>query len=378
MQKTKKFKLFIFHPYPKFGGADRSIIRLINSLKFNDITVISLTKCNYGKYLNKKIHFKRLDCKRVFFSIIKLRKFIVREISNDNTKKNLIISNQNFANIATIISLRFVKNIKKILIERNHFDELRYYRNITDFLKKKIILFCVILLYKKSDAVIGISKKLSSDLSKLINKKVHTIYNPAIDRSLFKEKKIKIPKKFLKKNKNDFILLNVGFFELQKDQLTILKALKIVKRKHSNFHLILIGSGSMKRMLEKYISTNGLNKDVTIFENITDAKPFYKIADLFILSSVYEGFANVVAEALFYNCPVITSNCNAGPMEIIENGKFGDFFPKSNFEILSKKIINFIKDPKKLNNKVNKSKNSLKKFTLQKSEANYKKLFEKI
>ena len=189
MQNKKKIKLFIFHPYPKFGGADRSIIRLINGLNFNDITIISLTKCNYDKYLNKKVKFKRLDSKRVLFSINKLRKFILSKIDNNDDKKNLIISNQNFANIIAIISLKFVKNIKKILIERNHLDELRYYRNITDFFKKKIILFCIKLFYKKSDAIIGISKKLSDDLSKFINKKVYTFYNPAIDRSLFKEKK---------------------------------------------------------------------------------------------------------------------------------------------------------------------------------------------
>ena len=378
MQNKKKIKLFIFHPYPKFGGADRSIIRLINGLNFNDITIISLTKCNYDKYLNKKVKFKRLDSKRVLFSINKLRKFILSKIDNNDDKKNLIISNQNFANIIAIISLKFVKNIKKILIERNHLDELRYYRNITDFFKKKIILFCIKLFYKKSDAIIGISKKLSDDLSKFINKKVYTFYNPAIDRSLFKEKKKQEFQKIKNKIQSDCVILNVGFFELQKDQLTILKALKIVKQKYSNFHLILIGNGSMYKILKDYININNLNNNVSIFKNITDAKPFYKNSDLFILSSIYEGFANVVAEALFYKCPVITSDCNAGPMEIIEHGKFGDFFPKSNSKILSRKIINFIKDPKKLKDKANKSKNSLNRFTLKKNLSYYKKLFKEI
>ena len=58
--QSKKIKLFIFQPYPKFGGADRSIIKLINGLDNNDITLISLQKCNYNKYLNKKIKYKLL------------------------------------------------------------------------------------------------------------------------------------------------------------------------------------------------------------------------------------------------------------------------------------------------------------------------------
>ena len=67
MNSQNKIKLFIFHPYPKFGGADRSIIKLINGLKIDDITFISLTKCKYEKYLNKKINYKILKSKTTFF-----------------------------------------------------------------------------------------------------------------------------------------------------------------------------------------------------------------------------------------------------------------------------------------------------------------------
>ena len=69
MHINKKVKLFIFQPYPQFGGADRSIIKLINGLNYSDITLISILKCNYAKYLNKKIRFKQLENKRVIFSI---------------------------------------------------------------------------------------------------------------------------------------------------------------------------------------------------------------------------------------------------------------------------------------------------------------------
>ena len=48
MYSKKKVRLFIFQPYPKFGGDDRSIIKLINGLNFDDITLISLSKCYYS------------------------------------------------------------------------------------------------------------------------------------------------------------------------------------------------------------------------------------------------------------------------------------------------------------------------------------------
>jgi glycosyltransferase involved in cell wall biosynthesis len=70
---------------------------------------------------------------------------------------------------------------------------------------------------------------------------------------------------------------------------------------------------------------------------------FYKKSNLFILSSIYEGFGNVLVEALQHKCPVITSNCKSGPMEIIENGKYGYFFNVGDYFGLSKKILNFYK-----------------------------------
>ena len=117
MYSKKKVRLFIFQPYPKFGGADRSIIKLINGLNFNDITLISLSKCYYSQYLNKKIQYKILRSSRTLYSIFELRKFIQEKISKKRLKKNIIISNQNFANIVTIISLKKITEIKKILIE---------------------------------------------------------------------------------------------------------------------------------------------------------------------------------------------------------------------------------------------------------------------
>ena len=374
MYSKKKVRLFIFQPYPKFGGADRSIIKLINGLNFNDITLISLSKCYYSQYLNKKIQYKILRSSRTLYSIFELRKFIQEKISKKRLKKNIIISNQNFANVVTIISLKKITEIKKILIERNHLDELRFYKNIKDYIKKKIMLILIKIYYSKSDAVVGISKKLSVDLENFINSKVTTIYNPSLEDKIIRnniEKKLKI-----KKNKK--IILNVGFFEKQKDQITILKSISILKNHYKNFLLVLIGRGSEYKNLKKFIRENNLNKFVKIYKNIENPKLFYKKADLFILSSIYEGLGNVLVEALKNNCPVITSSCNSGPMEIIGNGKYGDFFLPRDHKTLTKKILNHFHNPERLKKKLKIPSNHLEKFSLKKNIDNFSELFRKV
>ena len=337
MKLRKKYRVFIFQPYPKFGGADRSIIRLINGNKSADFTLVSLTKCNYSKYLNKKIEYLEIKSSRVLFSFFKLREKIKYIIDKNKYDKNIFISNQNFANIISILSVYKIKNLKTILIERNHLIELKFSKNIYDLLKKKIILNLIKFSYKKSNAVVGISKKLSLDLSKFIGKKVKTIYNPATDRSIyFQTKSNHYPKRFNKKKEK--IILNVGFFEKQKDQITIIKAFKLVKQKYKNVKLLLIGHGSLYGNLKNYVEINDLKKDV-IF---------------------------------------ITSNCKSGPMEIIKNGKYGYYFNVGDYHELSNKIIKFIKNPKDLKKKTIQFKKIIKKFSLKENSNNYEKLFKQI
>ena len=377
---TKKTnRVFIFHPYPSLGGADRSIIRLINTLKECEIFFISITKCNYNKLLNKKINYILLKNKRVIFALDELKKIIITNLKTYKFEKDIIISNQNFANISTILSCKNIKNLKIVLIERNHLDELKYYKNFKDFLKKKIIKWFIKKTYYKSDAIIGISKKLSVDLEKFCKKKVFTIYNPALDNKTFKSIKFE-NNNFLNKLKKEkiFIILNVSFFEPQKDHLTLLKAFRTFNYKNKKSHLILIGKGSLENKIKEFIKINNLTKFVTIYKNCNNPQIFFKNSDLFILSSIYEGFGNVIVESLHNNCPIITSNCNAGPNEIIDNGKYGDIYTVGNVSELVKKINAHYFNPKRLKMKCYKSKNYIKRFNIDNFDKKINKLIKEI
>ena len=372
---TKKIKLIFFHPYSNLGGADRSLIRLINGLNTNqyEIVFISLNKHKNRKYFTKKIKFYVLKSKRTLFSISELKKIIYLE--NINFHKTIFISNQNFANVISCIALKHFNNIRLVLIERNHPDELKNNKNFLKYIKNRFILFMMRNHYKFSDRIIGISKGLSTDLSKLVNQKVTTIYNAASDDKLIN--KIKDKPINLKQFKNKKIILNVGFLEKQKDHITLLKAFHQVNRKIKNIHLIIIGKGSEFKNIQSYINEKKLNLNVSIFRNVLNATRFYKLADLFVLTSIYEGFANVIVEALENKCPVIASNCKSGPSEILENKKYGNIFPVKNYNLLSKLIFQHFKNTSELKNKALKFK-KVKKYKLNKYINDYDNLFKKI
>jgi len=332
--KSKKIKLIIFHPYSRIGGADKSLSRLINELDSSKYEIIFIT---IGKplikiYLKKKIKIIQIKSSRTIFSIIKIRK-ILNSFSSD--EKVIFFSNQNFANIISFFILYNFRNIKHVIFERNHIDEFKINENLRDFFKKQVIKFLIKILYKKANLVMGNANKLSKDLSRLVKTKVKTIYNPAYDKSIIKLSKNKIK---LVKKKN--IILNIGRLEKQKDQLTILKAIKNIE----NIFLIIIGYGTKKDELNNFIIKNKMNDKVMILENINNPYPYFKISSLFVLSSLYEGFPNVLTEAIMFKVPIISSNCNSGPSEILMKQNGPQLFDIGNSNHLEKKIRNFFRN----------------------------------
>ena len=103
---------------------------------------------------------------------------------------------------------------------------------------------------------------------------------------------------------------------------------------------------------------------------------YYKFADLFVLTSNFEGFGNVLVEAAIFNKPIISSNCNSGPVEILKNGKGGDLFEVGDYKQLSKKIIFNLNSNNK--SKVMFMKKRIKDFNIDLITNKYKKLFKKI
>ncbi len=362
----KKIKLYIFHPYSNVGGADLSISRLINNLdnKKYDITFICLNKPGIIRYLKKKIKIITIKKNRTFFSFFELRNIIWQNYDLDKEyKKVIFISNQNYANILTICSLRSFNHLKIILVERNNPIELDFSKSI----KSKLVKFLIRFTYKYADKIISISRDLGFDLEKICHKKIHSIYNPSFDPKLYKYKE-------RKKNKKKIVLC-VARFEKQKNHEMLLKAFKL-SLGHINSHLILFGYGSEKKNIKEIIKKNKLEENVKIISGEKNPIVLYKKADLFVLTSLYEGFGNVLVEAGAFKIPIISTNCKSGPREILNNGKLGDLVKINDYKKLSNLIVKNLNYPDKL--KISKMYKSLNRFNINTHVDKYEKIFKTI
>jgi len=130
---------------------------------------------------------------------------------------------------------------------------------------------------------------------------------------------------------NELILTNIGYFNEQKAQTDLLKAFKKVAEKRSNVRLFLVGWGRLEERLKRNTKHLGLEDKVIFTGKLTRPQVFeiLSITDLFVLSSHWEGFGIVIAEAMALGKPVVSTDTD-GSREVIENGKTGILVDGSN------------------------------------------------
>ena len=232
------------------------------------------------------------------------------------------------------------------------------------------------IIMKLSSKIIVNSREMKLEFKRDLNLKSLLIYNPLDKQQIITKSRKKAKINFYNK-KNHLKIINIGRFTDQKDQITLLKALVLLKDK-LKFQLILLGQGSKKKELKNFIENNDLNKNVKIIDYIKNPYPILKKSDLLILTSKYEGLPNVLLEAITLKKLVISSDCPTGPKEILQNGKGGVLFKTGNYFDLYKKILDLKQKNKSNKKKVLFAYNSLKKFDINFNLKKYLKLYHTL
>lgn len=118
-------------------------------------------------------------------------------------------------------------------------------------------------------------------------------------------------------------VLAVGRMKEQKDHATFLRA----AARSGAASVAIVGDGELRHPLEALANELGLGAKLRLPGFVTDVQGWYANADVFVLSSRYEGFGNVLVEAMARGIPVVSTDCPSGPAEILSNGRFGELVP---------------------------------------------------
>jgi len=109
---------------------------------------------------------------------------------------------------------------------------------------------------------------------------------------------------------------------------------------------MILGEGEERPNLEALVRELGLEEDVALPGFVENPYKYMKRAAVFVLSSRWEGFGNVLVEAMALGTPVVATDCPSGPAEILEGGKWGRLVPVGNHEALAEATLQVLRGEK--------------------------------
>ncbi len=198
-----------------------------------------------------------------------------------------------------------------------------------------------------TDELITINKEDYNKVKNNFNTNVHYLPGVGINKEKF-NKKIKESEKVklmdeININKEDFVIVQVGELNDNKNQIASLKAMKEIIKTDKSIKLIIAGSGVNEMYLKKYVKDNNLMKNVIFLGYRTDIPKILSISNLLISTSKREGLPVNIIESLFMDVPVIAMNCR-GAKDLIKDKING-------YVIEIDDISNLIKNIKLIKNK---------------------------
>lgn len=301
---SKKICIMIAHLWQ--GGGERVCVNLSNelvSLGYEvDLVVFSLDKAVFDKDLDAKVNLVCLETLSNTYIWLRLFKYLKKE------NPSLILSfNYHISFYLSAFLFRF--NYKLFSRSLNTFSEEFKNRNsFKDKVKKHFLIWGL----KKSHKVIAQSIGMMNDLIGfgVIKEKMVVINNP-INPLMIGQNNINL--------KEDYILF-VGRLSEQKGLHYLLAA---VTEMQTNTKLYIIGDGVLKKELVNHVINLKLEQRVFFLGHKDNVKEYYQKAKCTVLSSLYEGFPNVLVESIACGTPVVSFDCPNGPREIIKDGVNG-------------------------------------------------------
>ena len=174
--------------------------------------------------------------------------------------------------------------------------------------------------YSKFDEVICVSQIVKEGIEKKYNvKNAKVLYNPINREKILKLSNEKIDDI---NHSNKFKLISVGRLSKEKGYDRLLRVVKKLVNEQIGCELLIIGSGKEYDKLNSYIKNNNLEYNIKIVGYKENPYKYVKSSDLFVCSSLSEGYSLVIAESLVLGIPVVSTKCS-GPIEILRNGENG-------------------------------------------------------
>jgi len=340
-----------------FGGSERTVQILANNQDYSENKFIIVSLADVLKYkLNDNVIRKTVYSKN-FHALIKAFllpiTFIRIVFVLKNCKADAVISFHQQSHVLNVLASKILK-YKSVVSERAYIES--YYGRKNTVLKP-VINF----IYNKADMIIVNDIEIKESLIRYYKVKATIrVINNLLDTLNFEKKFIKA-----KQKSNSIKFITIGRLSKEKNTKDIIYAFQ--KANIENSTLQIIGNGPLLESLMALCKKLSIEDKVIFHGHQKEVGKFLNGADIFVFSSLNEGFPNVVLEAMYFELPIISYKFKAGITTILNDGIFGVLVPlrsvdklayemkrmsldakrRSEFEKLSLKRVKYFTDKEK-------------------------------
>ncbi|MFZ4664932.1 MAG: glycosyltransferase, partial [Prochlorotrichaceae cyanobacterium] len=168
--------------------------------------------------------------------------------------------------------------------------------------------------------------------------KLQVIYNPVVDDRIEDQAALPIQHPWFKPGEPP-VFLAVGRLSKQKDYPTLLQAFAKVCCTHK-IRLLILGEGELRKQLQDLIKELKVEESVNMLGFVSNPYLYMAHATALVLSSVWEVLPTVLIEALACGCSVISTDCDYGPREILDEERYGKLVPVGDVNALAEAMLN--------------------------------------
>lgn len=201
-------------------------------------------------------------------------------------------------------------------------------------------------LYGRADGFIAVSDGNKADLQRSLGvpeERIQVLPNPVITPEFFDRAKVDPGHPWLIPDAPP-VILGVGGLRTQKDFGNLIRAFAHTRRQRT-CRLIILGEGRQRRRLERLAARLGVSADFDLPGWRAETYAFMARASVFVLSSRWEGLANVLIEAAALGTPIVATDCHYGPREVLQQGRYGELVPPRDPKSLSGAIERVLDQP---------------------------------
>lgn len=338
----------MFLPALAGGGAERVMLDLTTEFGRRGVSVDLVVAVNEGELRSEvpaSVRLVDLHLARTIFAVGPLADYLTQQ------RPTALLSTLGHANVVAALAGRKAARhgtppaTRVVLREANTYSAAAQRPSLGG----AVMTLARNYAYPKADAFVAVSEGVRAALLKGVPKaagKTTVIDNPAVTPRVLRARGVTPDHPWFRQDQvaREPVIVTVGRLAEQKDQRTLLRAFAL-SQEAAPSRLVMLGDGPLRSDLEALSGELGIKGRVAFLGFVPDPFPYVAAADLFVLSSIFEGSPNALIQALALRVPVVSTDCPSGPREILADGEFGRLVPVGDVAALTEAMLATLREP---------------------------------